>query len=52
MEETIDSIYEKINAKRALLGISEKDFTKPKRKTNLKAYREIIISSTGWVIYK
>ena len=52
LEPTYESIYEKINAKRALLWISEKDFTKHKKKTTLKAYREIIISDTWGCMYK
>lgn len=47
LEPTYESIYEKINAKRALLGITEKDFTINKRnKPHLNAHRRLIIGDT------
>ncbi len=53
LEPTYESIYEKINAKRALLWITEKDFTTNKRKkAYLNAHRAIIISHTWGCMYR
>lgn len=53
LEPTYESIYEKINAKRALLWINEKDFTMNKRKkAYLNAHRAIIISHTWGCMYR
>lgn len=55
MEEiiTYEGIYAEIKRKRALLGITEKDFSTYKRdKPIKKTYREIIISEGGGCIFK
>lgn len=52
-EPTYEWIYAEINRKRALLGITEKDFSTNKRNKPIKHFvREIIMSSSGWAIFK